>query len=190
MTTTPTRDRIVETADRLFYENGFERTSFAMIAAAVGISRGNFYHHFRTKDEILTAVIESRLGATRAMLDEWEAMSADPAERVRQYVEIVIRNEDAIALHGCPVGTLTGELSKLDHPARRQALGVFEMFRDWLVIQFGLLGRARDAEDLALHVLMFSQGTATVANAFRDPAWTRREVERFQRWLRDELATS
>ncbi|MCF6385700.1 TetR/AcrR family transcriptional regulator [Mycobacterium sp. MBM] len=190
MTSQPTRARIVETADRLFYENGFEHTSFAMIAAAVGISRGNFYHHFKTKDEILTAVIEARLAATRTMLDEWEAMSADPAERVRQYVEIVIRNEDAIQLHGCPVGTLTTELSKLDHPARRQALGVFEMFRDWLAIQFGRLGREDDAQDLALHVLMFSQGTATVSTAFRDPAWTRREVERFQRWLHEELATS
>ncbi|WNG83159.1 TetR/AcrR family transcriptional regulator [Mycobacterium sp. ITM-2016-00316] len=190
MTTLPTRARIVATADRLFYEHGFEHTSFATIASAVGISRGNFYHHFKTKDEILHAVIESRLAATRDMLAGWEAESPDPAERVRQYVQIVIRNEDAIQLHGCPVGTLSGELSKIDHPARRQALGLFEMFRDWLVIQFSLLGREREAEDLALHVLMFSQGTATVSNAFRDPAWTRREVERFERWLTDELATA
>ena len=42
-----TRELIVEKADTLFYEGGFEATSFADIAAAVGISRGNFYHHFK-----------------------------------------------------------------------------------------------------------------------------------------------
>lgn len=54
---TTTRHQIVEAADRLFYERGFEATSFADIAAVVGLSRGNFYYHFRTKDEILEAVI-------------------------------------------------------------------------------------------------------------------------------------
>lgn len=190
MTTPSTRQRIVDTADRLFYEYGFEHTSFATIATEVGISRGNFYHHFKTKDEILDAVIESRLSATREMLAKWEAASTDPLARVRQYVEIVIRNATDIELHGCPVGTLTSELGKLDHPARVQAVAVFELFRDWLITQFELLGRTRDAKDLALHVLMFSQGTATVSNAFRDRKWVRREVARFEQWLTTELSAS
>ncbi|MFM2281198.1 MAG: hypothetical protein RLZZ444_3429, partial [Pseudomonadota bacterium] len=55
-----TRDEIVQVADRLFYEQGFDSTAFADIAEAVGISRGNFYHHFKTKDDILAAVIALR----------------------------------------------------------------------------------------------------------------------------------
>ena len=43
-----TRQDIVEKADLLFYQHGFENTSFADIADAVGISRGNFYYHFKT----------------------------------------------------------------------------------------------------------------------------------------------
>ncbi|MFG2875693.1 TetR/AcrR family transcriptional regulator [Streptomyces sp. NPDC048337] len=46
-----TREQIVDAANRLFCEQGFERTSFAAIAETVGISRGNFYYHFKTKDE-------------------------------------------------------------------------------------------------------------------------------------------
>ncbi|HBU98755.1 TetR/AcrR family transcriptional regulator, partial [Thalassospira lucentensis] len=67
-----TRDRIIETADILFYQQGFEATSFADIALAVGISRGNFYHHFKTKDDILDGVINHRLANTEQMLDRWE----------------------------------------------------------------------------------------------------------------------
>ena len=53
-----TRDSIVSTADTLFYQRGFDHTSFADIAKQVAISRGNFYHHFKSKDQILAAVIE------------------------------------------------------------------------------------------------------------------------------------
>ncbi|WP_431236020.1 TetR/AcrR family transcriptional regulator (plasmid) [Mycolicibacterium psychrotolerans] len=184
-----TREAIVEAADRLFYEYGFESTSFASIAAAVGISRGNFYYHFKTKDEILNAVINARLAATRAMLAEWASSSGDPLVRVMRFVEIVLTNEADIELHGCPVGTLSGELAKLDHPARLEAVGLFETFREWLGAQFNLLGRD-DADDLALHVLMFSQGTATLSNVFRDRDWVRREVGRFEQRLIDELAST
>ena len=63
-----TRDRIVEAADALFYQRGFERTSFADIADSVRLSRGNFYYHFKTKDDILDAVIALRATRTQAML--------------------------------------------------------------------------------------------------------------------------
>lgn len=52
-----------------FYESEFEATSFAEIAKAVGISRGNFYHHFKTKDDILDAVIARRTDLACSMLD-------------------------------------------------------------------------------------------------------------------------
>jgi AcrR family transcriptional regulator len=67
-----TRDRIVEAADDLFYRQGFEHTSFSDIANAVRISRGNFYYHFKTKDEILDAVIADRITRTQMDLKRWE----------------------------------------------------------------------------------------------------------------------
>lgn len=60
---TGTRQRIVDAASRQFYEHGSEATPFTAIAEAVGISRGNSYCHFTTKDEILAAVVEARVAA-------------------------------------------------------------------------------------------------------------------------------
>ncbi len=68
--TTP--DQIAAAADELFYRQRYEHTSFADIASAVHISRGKFYYHFKTKDDILTAVIESRLAATGRLLQQWQ----------------------------------------------------------------------------------------------------------------------
>jgi AcrR family transcriptional regulator len=178
-----TREQIIEAADRLFYQQGFDRTSFADIAAAVGISRGNFYYHFKTKDEILDAVIALRLANTRKMLEAWEAEGGDPAGRVRCFIRILIMNRAKIMLYGCPVGTLCGELAKLDHVAQSEANKLFTLFRDWLARQFAALGREAEADALALHLLARSQGVATLANAFRDEDFIRREVEDMTRWL-------
>lgn len=185
-----TREQIVDAANRLFYERGFAQTSFADIAAAVGISRGNFYHHFKTKDEMLEAVIEARLTSTREMLREWDGRSEDPLERVRRFIEIVITNQSDIELYGCPVGTLTSELAKLDHPFRAHAVGVFELFRTWLREQFVEAGRSADADDLAMHVLSFSQGAAILSNAFGDRDFVGREVDRVNAWLAGQFAAA
>lgn len=184
------RTQIVDTADRLFYERGYERTSFADIAAAVGISRGNFYYHFKAKDEILAAVIEARLAKTRALLDRWEANGADPHERILSFVNILIANRAKIMRHGCPVGTLCGELAKLEHVAHADANKLFELFRDWLRAQFIALGRAADADALALHLLARSQGVAALANAFRDKAFVDQEVAQMRDWVAKRAAVS
>ncbi|MDP9810014.1 AcrR family transcriptional regulator [Rhizobium tibeticum] len=178
-----TRQQIVEAADRLFYERGYEGTSFADIAAVVGLSRGNFYYHFKTKDEILEAVIAHRLSKTRAMLDAWEAEAKTPADRIHSFIQILITNQANIMAYGCPVGTLCNELAKLDHIAKDRAAELFTLFRDWLSRQFSALGQKSDADRLAMHVLMRSQGVAALATAFRDEAFVRSEVEDMYQWL-------
>ena len=188
MQTANTREQIVEAADLLFYCQGYEHTSFADIAAAVRISRGNFYYHFKTKDAILDAVIAHRLANTNAMLADWEEAATTPAARIRSYIHIMIENREQIVLYGCPVGTLTTELAKLNHPALDGANALFTLFRDWLAAQFAALGRKAEAESLALHVIARSQGIATLASAFHDEAFIRREVADLEDWLEQTVA--
>ncbi|KZB66276.1 TetR/AcrR family transcriptional regulator [Thalassospira sp. MCCC 1A02491] len=183
-----TRDRIIETADRLFYQQGFEATSFADIASAVGISRGNFYHHFKTKDDILDAVINQRLVNTEQMLDHWEVTGNDPAERIRSFIHILIVNGEKIRKFGCPVGTLSSELAKLNHSAQSDAAGLFTLFRTWLGRQFSALGFGAKSDGLAMHILGRSQGVATLANAFDDNGFLQSEVTLMCDWLDSQIA--
>lgn len=178
-----TREQIITAADDLFYRQGFEQTSFANIAEAVGISRGNFYYHFRTKDEILEAVIQRRLANTRDMLDQWEAESSEPIECIRSFVRILIGNRGKIMRHGCPVGTLCAELAKLEHLQRAAANEIMTLFRTWLSRQFVALGHESDADALAMHLLARSQGIALVANAYQDSSFVDAEVEQLLGWL-------
>ncbi|HEX5778099.1 MAG TPA: TetR/AcrR family transcriptional regulator [Xanthobacteraceae bacterium] len=186
MSNRTTRDQIVEAADRLFYRGGYEHTSFSDIADVVQISRGNFYYHFRTKDEILDAVVGARLAATRRMLDRWQLEGETPADRIRSFIDILIDNRADIKRYGCPVGTLCTELAKLDHPSRPEANELFTLFRTWLRRQFELLGRKRDADALAMHLLARTQGVATLASAFRDEKFIRQEARQLHEWLQSQ----
>ncbi|MCR4376959.1 MAG: TetR/AcrR family transcriptional regulator [Rhodospirillales bacterium] len=179
----PTRDRIVKASDQLFYERGYEHTSFADIADAVRISRGNFYYYFKTKDEILDAVIAARLANTRAMLNTWEIEGETPAERIRSFIHILVANRAKIKRYGCPVGTLCTELAKLGHASQGEANKLFTLFRTWLRRQFALLGREADGDTLAMHLLARSQGVATLASAFHDEKFIAQEVELMDAWL-------
>ncbi|MHB1079660.1 MAG: TetR/AcrR family transcriptional regulator [Prosthecobacter sp.] len=183
MSAPTTRDRIIETADRLFYQKGFEYTSVADIAAEVQITRGNLTFHFKTRDDILEAVIDLRLRRTRGMLEQWEAEGCTAAERIRSFINILIMNRAKILLHGCPVGTLCTELAKLEHAALAHANKIFSLFRDWLKRQFEQLGCGGESRAHAMHLLAWSQGTATLAQAFHDESFIRAEVLRVQEWL-------
>ncbi|MBV7339415.1 TetR/AcrR family transcriptional regulator [Chloroflexi bacterium TSY] len=70
-----TRDRILNTARTLFNERGTAAVSTNHIAAALGISPGNLYYHFRNKEEIIAALFE-KLFAT------WGERSLLPADRL------------------------------------------------------------------------------------------------------------
>jgi AcrR family transcriptional regulator len=177
-----TRAEIVAAADALFYRQGYEHTSFSDIAAVVQISRGNFYHHFKSKDEILDAVIAARVAETDRMLTRWEREAQEPADRIRRFIHMKVANRANLKRYGCPVGTLCAELAKLDHASQPGANQLFTLFRIWLARQFALLGRA-DADDLAMHLLARSQGVAALANAFHDEAFIRREVRLMEEWL-------
>ena len=169
----------------MFYRQGYEHTSFSDIADAVHISRGNFYYHFKTKDEILDAVIDARLADTRKMLEQWEIEGKQPADRIRSFIHILIANRADIKRYGCPVGTLCSELAKLNHASQAEANELFTLFRTWLRRQFTLLGRKADADALAMHLLARSQGVATLANAFHDETFIKREVKQMCDWLRN-----
>lgn len=180
------RQRIVAAADELFYQQGYENTSFSDIADTVGISRGNFYYHFKSKDEILNAVIETRLTDIERMLHEWDNKYADPKQRIHHYIDILTNNQENIKSHGCPIGSLCTELVKLRHAMLQDANKMYTLFRDWLTMQLKELGLEKNARQVALHLLARSQGIATITSAFEDKSFLHREVKQLKQWL-DEV---
>ena len=180
------RERIVDAANRLFYERGFNRTSFSDIADAADIPRGNFYYYFKSKDEILGAVIDARLDDISSMLDTWNKTIDSPRDRLKRYLRIAVNEAPQVVLHGCPMGSLNQELIKDQDVLREQARKMFDLFGGWLEEQFSALGKSGDvASELARHLQGRMQGIALLGATYSDTEFITREVRQLTDWLEE-----
>src|SRR5215470_9767122 len=105
------RSRLLQAALKTTYRHGFSRTALADIAKEARVPLGNVYYYFKTKDEIGGAIIDQRLSRFKKLLQELDKAES-PAERLCGFVQIKIKNREALARSGCPVGTLCSELHK------------------------------------------------------------------------------
>jgi TetR/AcrR family transcriptional regulator, transcriptional repressor for nem operon len=175
------RQRLLDAACQVFYTSGVERTTLADIAAAAGIPLGNVYYYFKTKSDLVRAVVEAHLGEARAMLAVVEAGHDGPRDRLKALFGALADQSELIASYGCPQGSLCMELDKLpDGPG--PAAELLRVPLDWAERQFSALGRA-DARDLAVEVIARYQGSALLASTLRDPDLMARESVRVAAWL-------
>src|SRR5258707_14500128 len=105
------RTRLIETAMKLAYRNGFRETSLADIAKAAHVPVGNVYYYFKTKGELGEAVVERRLEEARAFKAEMRRLSS-PKQRLIAFVDNIQRNKEQFARAGWPFGGLCAELRK------------------------------------------------------------------------------
>jgi len=181
------RERLIAAACETIHAQGAEKTTLADIAAAAGIPLGNVYYYFKTKNALVEAVIEAHLGEMRAILAAIEAAHETPAGRLKALFGALAAQGELIAQRGCPHGSLCLELNK-----RAEGPGLAaEMMRvplDWTERQFRAAGR-QDARDLAVQLVARYQGTALLANTFRDPDLMAAEGRRVAQWV-DTLITA
>ncbi|MFW5454386.1 TetR/AcrR family transcriptional regulator [Thioalkalivibrio sulfidiphilus] len=176
------RERIVAAADRLFYEKGFQATSFSDIADAAGVPKGNFYYYFKTKDALLEGVIDWRRQCLKKLLNSLNAQYDDPRERLMTLLTGLCAGEDDIVRYGCPMGTLSAELCKTGHEMKEQAQSLLETIREWIATQLQAMGRD-DAPEFAREILTRSQGVTLLAHAYGDHHLLVEEMARVRHWV-------
>jgi len=175
------RARLVAAACQMVHEQGVENTTLADIAQAAGVPLGNVYYYFKTKNDIVRAVVETHLDEANAMLAAIEAGHATPGERLKAVFAGLSEQTELIARYGCPTGSLCAELDKrADGPGITADL--LRVPVDWAAAQFEAMGRS-DGRDLAVELIARYQGTALLANTFRDPGLMEREAARVAAWI-------
>jgi AcrR family transcriptional regulator len=180
---TDNRQRIVNAARNLFYHQGYLATSFTDIARIADIPRGNFYYYYKTKDELLSDVINSRLDILRTQLDEWDQTLDEPKARLLSFIALLLREEKDIIRYGCPLGTLNCEMSKTDTAHLSKAIALFDVALAWLARQFSALGYADESPMLAMHLFGALQGAAILSQAYRNTRFLHYEIQTIKEWL-------
>jgi TetR/AcrR family transcriptional regulator, transcriptional repressor for nem operon len=176
------RERLVAAATQLLHQQGVERTTLADIAKTADVPAGNVYYYFKTKDDVIAAVIEAHVQQIRATLSLIDTRHRSPKSRLKSLVREFASQSEIVAQYGCPLGSLCSELDKR---VNESSLAVAELMRlpiAWAEEQFRSLGR-RDAHDLAVDLLAAYEGSALLANTMRDPNVLTRAERRIDQWI-------
>ena len=170
-----TRERIIESAARLFHERGFAATGVATILREAGVNSGSLYYFFSSKVELLKCVLQwYQENLYARIMQPIEAMEPDPLQRVlclmNWYRDYLVDNHCRL---GCPVGNLALEISD-SHPELREYLaGNFDQWtriiESWLIESGDQLPAGIDRHELARFVLTVMEGGVMQARATGDP---------------------
>jgi TetR/AcrR family transcriptional regulator, transcriptional repressor for nem operon len=182
------RDRLIDAASQLFYEQGVERTTIADIAAAADVPSGNVYYYFKAKDDIVDAVVSMRIAGIEATYAALAERYDTPVDRLKALFKSLSGQAEIIAQRGCPIGSLCTELSKRVTGPEQNSAKLMQALIDGAEQQFQEMGR-NDAHELAIEMITTYQGSAVLAHAAASPELMRREADRVDRWF-DELQTS
>ena len=175
------RERLVESARALIHEQGVQRTTLADIAERADVPLGNVYYYFKSKDDLIGAVLDGYKEEAEALTRAFDRHRS-PQARLKALVRNWSDMREMVASRGCPMGTLCAELDKNEDGRDRDAAAVMAIVIDWSEGQFRQLGR-RDARDLALALFAGIQGAALLANTFRDPTILTRQAHHLERWI-------
>ncbi len=132
--TPPPRARVVEAARQLFWAEGYEATSLQQIAAEAGVHPGSVYYFFKTKEEILLAVLDWYLENLEPILiTPLFARVLDPIERIFGLLAGYRMQLVATGFsRGCPIGNLALELGRALPRAQEKLRANFAGWKGWV----------------------------------------------------------
>lgn len=123
------RQRILDSAVRLFGEHGYDQLSMRDLAADAGCSPANLYHHFRSKYELFVTIIEQAMALHLGGLEAAERARDDPVAQLRHVLETHLRlhierpemrllRPDFYPLRGAELARFTAQRDRYEHALR------------------------------------------------------------------------
>jgi TetR/AcrR family transcriptional repressor of nem operon len=192
---TATRERILDAAQRIVLERGFAATSIDAVLAQAPATKGAFFHHFPSKDDLGRALLERYAAADERMLDEFmaaaEAESDDPAEQLVAFLRRFEQVADELAptQPGCLFVSFIYE-SRLASDGQDDLIAT--SIRHWrarLLEKLEAAARAHppaidvDLSSLADQVFSTFEGGYILARALHDPRHLRAQLAHLRHYL-------
>ena len=182
-----TRQRILDSAQRLTQTRSFHGFSFQDIADEVGVRKASLYHHFDSKDEVAVAMLKRAADWVRAELKKTEEL--EPKERLEAYFDIFHQ------IYGkgermCPGGSFAAVFDAVSSPVQTAVHRFAKMHVDWLedVVRDGVeqgqftIGDQRP-RDVAAQIAAAVQGALLVGRLSSDRHVLDVVVEGMRRYL-------
>ncbi len=187
-----TRDQILDAASRLIHLQGYHCTSLDDVLRESGVGKGNFYYHFRSKEDLGYAIIERLVTAflARTLEPAFADPEPDVMGQIEGFLDLVLDNQrQRNCVGGCPMGNLASELSDVHEGFRQRLAGIFDLWRVHLaeaVSRGQGRGRLRadvDASRVAQFLVAGLEGSILLSKVAKDITVMERCVEELKRHL-------
>lgn len=166
---TPKRDRLLDVAGDLFYQDGYHAVGIDRILAEAGLAKMTLYHHFASKEELIVAALERRgrlMGA--ALAEELAAAGSSPRKRLAVLFDWHEKWFRSREFNGCAFIRAAGEYpdpaSPVHQAVARRKTAARERIRG-LLEEMGV----KDAAGLATQLHLLLEGAIVTAHALDDP---------------------
>ena len=170
------KERILQTADRLFYLDGIRAVGVDTIADAIGISKRTLYNHFPSKDALISAYLDRRFVNARPS-------GVSPVEQILGTFDWLERRFSSRDFRGCPFVNAVAELGK-DRAVKKIAVAFKESRRLWFRERLEELGVA-EPDALATQLQLLVDGSIALDLVHDDPAMARAAKEAARVLLRN-----
>jgi len=192
-----TKLKLLEAAQRLMLAKGFTATSVEEICAAAELTKGSFFHYFRSKEELGKAVLDYFMASMfQSLRDSPFFQSSDPRQRIYGYIEFMIEvSRDPERSSGCLLGNFAQVLSDT-HPDIRALCahhfswwaGILKHELDEAVAGLAPRKSAVDTQVLAEHFIALFEGSLTLAKTRQDFRIIERNLRNYQQYLKSIFA--
>ena len=181
------RERILETAERLFYRDGYHAVGVDTIVAESGVAKMTLYRHFPSKDHLIAAYLERTNEQLLTWVEKLIAPHEDPRAALEAVFDGVARLASSPECLGCAFVGAAGEFPEPDHPGHRVAAehkrAVVDRLRE-LAERAG----ARDPNGLAEELRLIMDGAWSAARVFGPGSHGRRAAAAAKAVISSRLA--
>ena len=163
----PKIDRILNCAMSILKKSGDQGLSMRKVAEAADMRLSNVQYYFKTKEQIVQAIIEERTQRFQVLAKEW-GKEPNPRKRLLLFLEMPTIINQVITEKGCPVGSLLQELNKSQKIDSNIINGTINAHIEWVTDQFRLMNKG-NPEILAYRFIAALQGGCLLANSLKKP---------------------
>lgn len=183
------RTQLVTSGTKLLMRDGYSATSVDQICQDAGVTKGAFFHHFKSKEELAQACLEQwdRQAAVMTSAAPFQEIK-DPLKKLLACIDFVVEVfSNPSTPKSCLAGTTVQEVSET-HPALRDAanacfVGVQDRFRQMLDAACKSEGKKLDTASLATLWITTLQGSLLVYKASQDPTVIRQNMQHFRQYI-------
>lgn len=178
--------RLIESAKKLFYEQGVNNTTLASIAYLADVPLGNVYYYFKSKESIVLSVIEYQRNEIKKHLNEINNVQ-NAKKRLKIFIYREIKNNKNVIQYGDKVGSLCQELCKRNDKISKSIANIMKEIINWCKKQFENLNKKEKSTRYAIILISNIQGLNLLNFTFKNKEFSDIYANYLINWI-DEIS--